>query len=106
MIKNGQRKDDEYNESDMSIIVTGGRLPISVVAGGLVAVFTTIVFAIIWLTKLDDRVLDNSIMTGQNNVVIKEHEKIISGINQNIAKQSVILDIMIKRVNILEGRHE
>ena len=87
---------------DMQIQLTGSKLPMLAILGGIFSLIFTIVYATIWLTKLDDRVLDNAMRTAENRVLMQKHAKVIEGIQSNCTKQTHILSTLVERVERMD----
>ena len=91
-----------HRENDMGMTISGARLPMTVLTVGLTAIFTSVIYATIWLTKLDDRVLDNTAHIAELHQMSKEYASTLSTVQSNCQKQTLILDSLAKRVEKIE----
>ena len=87
---------------DMHVELTGNALPMVAILGGFATMLVAIVFATIWLTKLDDRVLDNAVHTAENRAMLTQHAKIMTQVQNNCAKQTFILDALVEHVERID----
>lgn len=96
-------------KDDLSIIVTGNKVPLTIFVSATVGLVASIVYATIWITKLDDRVYDNTGNIATNTALIKEvqdvteemqHSMII--LQNNNERQTEILKSMVRRMETME----
>ena len=87
------------SNGDLHVELSGNTLPMVAILGGFTTLFVAIVFATIWLTKLDDRVLQNAQHIAENRAMLSQHAKIMTAVQNNCAKQTFILDGMVKRLD-------
>ena len=87
------------SNGDLHVELSGNTLPMVAILGGFVTLFVAIVFATIWLTKLDDRVLQNAQHIAENRAMLSAHAKIMTAVQNNCAKQTFILDSMVNRLD-------
>lgn len=88
--------------NNMALTISGGRLPIAAFVIGVTALISSIIYSTVWLTKLDDRVFDNSTNIAEITGQIDTVTKLQTILQSNCSKQTFILDTMIKRVEKLE----
>ena len=85
--------------NEMGITISGGKLPITVLAIGLAGIFTSIMYATIWLTKLDNRVFDNATAISQLQQMSQKYADTLDHVQSNCQKQTFVLDALVKKVN-------
>ena len=86
-------------DNEMGITISGGKLPMTVLTAGLTAIVVSIIYATVWLTKLDDRVVDNTAHIAQIQQMQKEYATTLDHVQDNCQKQTFILDALIEKVN-------
>lgn len=95
-IGKGRRHDDDGDRDDqsqMSIVLKGTKVPLAVVIAGFASMIASIIFATVWMTKLDDRVLTNATLTGENREAIER----IQNTNAQIVRQVDHIAITAKK---------
>lgn len=103
-------------KDDLSIIVTGDKIPLTIFIGATAALVSAIVYATIWVTKLDDRVYDNTGSIATNTALIKEVQEVTEDLHhtmiamqKNNERQTEILQSMVEHIEKMEtferGRH-
>lgn len=86
-------------DSDMHIELSGNRLPMYILVGGFVTLIASIVYATVWLTKLDDRVVDNSEHIAAEKAINDHQTKVLVEIQKNAIKQGVLLEEISKQLH-------
>ena len=86
----------------MHVELVGSKLPMLAILGGLATLLASIVYATVWLTKLDERVLDNAIHSAENRVLLVQQAKIMTQVQNNCAKQTFILDALVEHVERID----
>ena len=86
----------------MHVELIGSKLPMLAILGGFTTLAISIVYATIWLTKLDDRVLQNALHVAENQTMLVQHAKIMSELQSNCAKHTFILNALVERVERMD----
>lgn len=84
---------------DMHVELVGSKLPMIAILGGLLSLAISIFYSAVWVTKLDDRVLQNAIHIAENRGMLVQHSKVMSELQRNLTKQTIILDSMVNRLD-------
>ena len=87
---------------DMHVELVGSKLPMLAILGGLATLLASIVYATVWLTKLDERVLDNAVHAAENRVLLVQQAKIMTELQSNCAKHTFILNALVERVESMD----
>ena len=91
---------------DMSLTLSGSKLPVISILVGLAALVSSIVLATIWLTRLDERVLLNTGHIAEISVMVEEHDNAMVELQMNSDKQTYILDHLIERLDENGNEHK
>lgn len=83
--------------SAMSVVITGNRIAVSTFIGALGVILSSIIFATIWLTKLDDRVMDTTTVAGKNREAIQAIQETQRKIESGLATTTLILEDIVKK---------
>lgn len=92
--------------TQMSISISGGKIPMITLATLFATLISSIVYATIWLTKLDDRVINNYASTAKNQKII---EQIVDNLNKmeiTINKNIVIQQEIIKDLKKIQSNNQ
>jgi len=87
---------------DMHVELVGSRLPMIAILVGFTTIIMAISGAVVWFTKLDDRVYSNATHIAEHEMILVQHTKIMAELQSNCAKQTYILNDMVKRVERLD----
>lgn len=88
--------------AEMSIILTGNKIPLVLVISLFSTLIASIVYATIWLTKLDDRVLNNYASIAENRKLVESIVKQQSILQQQANRNTVIQQEILRRLGVLE----
>lgn len=81
---------------DIHVELSGSKLPMVAIAVGFTALISAVIYATVWLTKLDDRVLTNAEHIGRIQSEIGVVTKTLVQVQSNCAKQTFILNHIVK----------
>ena len=87
---------------EMHVELIGSKLPMIAILCGFATLAISIVYATIWLTKLDERVLNNAVHTAENQTVLVQQAKIMTQLQNNCAKHTFILNSLVERVERMD----
>lgn len=87
------------NKENMYIEISGNKLPLIAIILGCSAIFSAIMYSTIWLTKLDNRVLDNNSEIAKNRIMIERQSAVMTLLQSNCQKQTHILNTLVDKVN-------
>lgn len=88
--------------SQMSIQFSGNKLPIAILVGALSTLIASIIYATVWLTKLDDRVLRNYATTSENRQLVEQIVDILQSTQNSVTKNTIIQQEMLRRLEEVE----
>ncbi|MDB4786316.1 hypothetical protein OAG36_01130 [bacterium] len=91
------------NKDDLSITLHGSKVPATIMIAGFAALITSIIYGTVWLTKLDDRVMDNNEHIAELHQIAEDHEEAMRAIQANCHTQGAILGDMVDVVKEIKG---
>ena len=87
---------EEEKQSPLSIVITGTRLPVIALVSLLATLIVSVIYATIWLTKIDDRSLTTADLALQNQLAISKHAEILHSIEKSNEVMTAILEELVE----------
>lgn len=95
-------EDRRNNPQSVGIVISGSKVPMTVFVSGIATLIASIIYATIWLSKLDERVLRNAQVVAASQAVNVEQNKTLSMLQRNADKTTIILEGIVERLDRLE----
>ena len=75
---NAHLNEAQRHPGQMSLVISGNRMPMLAIITMIASLLVSVVYATVWLTKLDDRILKESEINGQQRQLLAQHSKLLS----------------------------
>ena len=95
-------QDRRNADGTMGIVISGSRVPMAIFLSAIATLIASIVYATVWLTKLDERVMHNAKEVARATAINSQQTDAIIQIQRNADRTALILENITKRLSALE----